>query len=96
MENKVNIIEQFLGVITKTSEWLDKFGIFKLFRTAFAIFILYWMSVFAFQPSKIFEKYSEWHDKVHAEKVEKTLEGLKQQTSTQVKMLLRKYYGGEK
>lgn len=29
-------------------------------------------------------------------KIEKTLDGLKQQTSAQVKMLLRKYYGGEK
>lgn len=74
MENKLNIVEQLFGIITKVSEWLDKFGIFKLFKTAFAIFILYWMCVVAFQPSKIFEKYQEWYDKVHSEKIEKTIE----------------------
>lgn len=74
MEQKINIVEQLFGLITKISEWLDKFGILKLFRTAFAIFLLYWMCVFAFQPSKIFEKYQEWYDRIHAEKIEKTLE----------------------
>ena len=29
MEQKINIVEQFFGLITKISEWLDKFGIFK-------------------------------------------------------------------
>ena len=74
MENKLNIVEQLFGIITKVSEWIDKFGIFKLFKTAFAIFILYWMVVVAFKPSVIFEKYQKWYDKVHAEKIEKTIE----------------------
>lgn len=74
METKINILEQFLGVITKTSEWIERYGIFKLFRTAFTIFLLYWMCVLAFQPSKIFEKYAEWYDKIHTEKIERTLE----------------------
>lgn len=74
MENKLNIAEQLFGIITKVSEWIDKFGIFKLFKTAFAIFILYWMCVVAFKPSVIFEKYQAWYDKVHSEKIEKTIE----------------------
>lgn len=74
MENKLNIVDQTFQLITKISEWLDKFGIFKLIKTAFAIFLLYWMCVFAFQPSKIFEKYQEWYDRMHSEKIEKTLE----------------------
>ena len=49
MEQKINIVEQFFGLITKISEWLDKFGIFKLFRTAFAVFLLYWIYVYSKQ-----------------------------------------------
>lgn len=74
MEQKINIVEQLFGLISKISEWLDKFGILKLFRTAFAIFLLYWMCVFMFNPSKIFEAYQTWYDKVHADKIEKTIE----------------------
>ena len=74
MENKIGIVDQIFQLITKISEWLDKFGIFKLIRTAFAVFLLYWMCVFAFQPSKIFEKYAEWYDRIHKEKIEKTIE----------------------
>lgn len=74
MENKINLVDQLFGVITKISEWLDKFGVFKLIRTAFAVFLLYWMCIFMFQPSKIFETYQTWYDKVHADKIEKTLE----------------------
>lgn len=74
MENKLNIVDQLFGIITKVSEWLDKFGVIKLFKTAFAIFILYWMCVIAFKPSIIFEKYQQWYEKIHTEKVEKTLE----------------------
>lgn len=74
MENKLNIVDQLFGIITKVSEWLDKFGVFKLFKTAFAIFLLYWMCVIAFKPSIVFEKYQEWYDKVHNDKIEKTIE----------------------
>lgn len=74
MENKLNIVDQLFGMITKVSEWLDKFGVFKLFKTAFAIFLLYWMCVIAFKPSVVFEKYQEWYDKVHNDKIEKTIE----------------------
>lgn len=74
MENKLNIIDQLFGIISKSSEWLDKFGVFKLFKTAFSIFLLYWMCVIAFNPSSLFEKYKEWYDKMHDDKVEKTLE----------------------
>lgn len=74
MENKLNIVDQLFGLITRVSEWLDKFGIFKLLRTAFAIFLLYWMCIFAFNPSRIFEKYQQWYDKIHNEKIEKTIE----------------------
>ena len=74
MENKLNIVEQTFGLITRMSEWLDKYGILKLLRTAFAVFLIYWMCVFMFQPSKIFEAYQAWYDKVHAEKIEKTIE----------------------
>lgn len=73
MENKLNLIDNLFGLITKVSEWIEKYGIFKLFKTAFAIFILYWMCVFAFKPSLIFNKYQEWYDKIHSEKVEKTI-----------------------
>lgn len=73
MENKLNIVDQLFGIITKVSEWLDKFGVLKLFRTAFSIFLLYWMCIIAFNPSKIFEKYQQWYDKMHNEKIEKTL-----------------------
>lgn len=74
MENKLNIIDQLFGLISKISEWLDKFGVLKLIRTAFTIFLLYWMCVIAFNPSVIFEKYQEWYDKLHDDKIEKTLE----------------------
>ena len=74
MENKLNIVDQLFGIITRVSEWLDKFGVVKLFRTAFAIFLLYWMCVIAFKPSIVFEKYQEWYDKVHNDKIEKTIE----------------------
>lgn len=74
MENKLNLIDNLFGLITKVSEWIEKYGIFKLFKTVFAIFMLYWMCVFAFKPSLIFNKYQEWYDKIHSEKVEKTLE----------------------
>ena len=74
MENKLNIVDQLFGIITKVSEWLDKFGVLKLIKTAFAIFLLYWMCVIAFRPSIIFEKYQEWYEKLHNEKIEKTLE----------------------
>lgn len=74
MENKLNIVDQLFGIISKVSEWLDKFGVVKLFKTAFAIFLLYWMCIIAFNPSKIFEKYQEWYDKIHNEKIEKTIE----------------------
>lgn len=74
MEQKINIVEQLFGLISRISEWLDKFGILKLFRTAFAVFLLYWMCVFMFNPSKIFEAYQTWYDKVHADKIEKTIE----------------------
>jgi hypothetical protein len=74
MENKLNIVDQLFGLITKVSEWLDKFGVKKLLRTAFAIFALYWMCIFMFNPSKIFEAYQAWYDKVHSEKIEKTIE----------------------
>lgn len=74
MEQKLNIVDQAFGLVTKISEWLDKYGILKLVKTVFAVFLIYWMCVFAFQPSKIFEKYQEWYDRIHAEKIEKTLE----------------------
>lgn len=74
MENKLNIVEQLFGIIQKVSDWIEKFGIFKLFKTAFAIFLLYWMCVIAFKPSIIFEKYQEWYDRMHDDKIEKTLE----------------------
>ena len=74
MENKLNIVDQLFGIITKVSEWLDKFGVKKLFKTAFAIFALYWMCILMFNPSKIFEAYQAWYDKVHSEKIEKTIE----------------------
>lgn len=74
MENKLNIVDQTFGLITKMSEWLDKYGILKLLRTAFAVFLVYWMCVIAFRPSIIFEKYQEWYDRIHSEKIEKTLE----------------------
>ena len=74
MEQKLNIVDQAFGLITRISEWLDKYGILKLVKTVFAVFLIYWMCVFAFQPSKIFEKYQEWYDWIHAEKIEKTLE----------------------
>lgn len=74
MEQKLNIVDQAFGLITRISEWLDKYGILKLVKTVFAVFLIYWMCVFAFQPSKIFEKYQEWYDRIHAEKIEKTLE----------------------
>ena len=73
MENKLNILDQLFALITKVSDWIEKHGLFKLIRTAFAIFLLYWMCVFAFKPSIIFDKYNEWYDKMHSEKVEKTL-----------------------
>lgn len=74
MENKLNIVDQLFGIITKISEWLEKYGVLKLFKTAFTIFVLYWMCLFAFNPSRIFEKYQEWYDKIHNTKIEKTLE----------------------
>ena len=74
MEQKLNIVDQAFGLVTRISEWLDKYGILKLVKTVFAVFLIYWMCVFAFQPSKLFEKYQEWYDRIHAEKVEKTLE----------------------
>lgn len=73
MEQKLNIVEQTFGLITKISDWLEKYGLFKLVKTTFAIILLYWMCVFAFKPSIIFDKYQEWYDKIHSEKVEKTL-----------------------
>lgn len=74
MENKINIVEQLFGLITRISEWLDRFGIFKLIKTAFAIFLLYWMCILMFQPSKIFNAYQAWYDKTHNAKIEKTIE----------------------
>jgi len=74
MEQKINILDQLFNLIAKVSEWVEKYGIFKLLKTAFAIFLLYWMCVIAFRPSIIFEKYQEWYDRIHSEKIEKTLE----------------------
>ena len=74
MEQKLNILDQLFGLITRVSEWLEKFGMLKLIKTAFAIFLLYWMCVIAFRPSIIFEKYQQWYDRVHSEKIEKTIE----------------------
>lgn len=72
MEDKISIIEQFLRLIENTTAFLDKFGIIKLFKTVFAIIILYWVVILSFHPSKIFDMYEKYQDKIHKEKVEDT------------------------
>lgn len=105
MDSKINIVNQLFNSITNISEWLDKHGFAKLLRTAFAIFLLYWMCVFMFKPSKIFEAYQTWYDKVHADKIEKTLEAhyqihgyvtdLKYRTNAMRSLILSLHNGSE-
>lgn len=74
MEQKLTITEQIFGLVEKMTGFLDKFGIIKLFKTIFAVVVMYWLIVLAFNPSKIFEAYDRYQDRIHKEKVEKTLE----------------------
>lgn len=74
MENKLNITEQIFGLVEKVTAFLDKFGIIKLFKTVIAIILLYWIIILSFNPSKLFEMYDRYQDRVHKEKVAVTLE----------------------
>ena len=72
METKINILEQFLKLVENVTGFLEKFGIIKLFKTVFAIIIMYWIIILSFNPSKIFEAYERYQEKIHKEKVEDT------------------------
>lgn len=74
MEKKFGIIEQFLGLVEKVTTFLEKYGILKLFKTVFAIIVMYWLIILAFNPSKIFEAWDKYQDRVHKEKVSETYE----------------------
>lgn len=74
MEGKLNILEQLLRIIENITGFLDKYGVIKLFKTVVAIIILYWLIIFSFNPSKIFEAYDAYQDRIHKEKVAVTLE----------------------
>lgn len=74
MEGKLNILEQLLRIIENIAGFLDKYGVLKLFKTVVAIIILYWLIIFSFNPSKIFEAYDAYQDRIHKEKVAVTLE----------------------
>lgn len=69
MEQKLTIAEQIFGLVEKVTGFLDKFGIVKMFKTIFAVVVMYWLIVLAFNPSKIFEVYERYKDKIHSEKV---------------------------
>lgn len=74
MEQKLTIAEQIFGLVEKMTGFLDKFGIIKLFKTIFSVVVMYWLIILCFNPSKIFEAYETWKDKIHSEKVAETLE----------------------
>ena len=74
MENKISILEQFLKLVENVTGFLEKFGIIKLFKTVFAIIILYWLIILSFNPSKIFEAWDKYQDRIHKEKVMETYE----------------------
>ena len=74
MEQKLTIAEQILGLVEKMTGFLDKFGITKLFKTILAVVLMYWLVILAFNPSKIFEAYDRYQERVHKEKVAETLE----------------------
>lgn len=74
MEKKLNILEQLFGLVEKVTGFLEKYGILKLFKTVFAVIVLYWLIILAFNPSKIFEAWDKYQDRVHKEKVMETYE----------------------
>lgn len=74
MQEKLTIVEQIIKLVEKVTGFLDKFGVIKLFKTVFAIIILYWLVLLAFNPNKIFEAYDAYQEKIHKQKVLNTLE----------------------
>lgn len=73
-ENKLNILEQFFKIVENLTGFLDKFGILKLFKTVFVVVVVYWLVIISFNPSKIFQMYEEYQEKIHKEKIEDTFE----------------------
>ena len=75
MEQKINIVEQLFGLISRKSQsgsinlvYLNCLG--QHLRCSYCIGCV----CLCLTPGKIFEAYQTWYDKVHADKIEKTIE----------------------
>ena len=74
MQNKINLAEQILKFFESITIFLEKYGIIKTFKTVFTCVLLYWLLVFSFKPSIIFDKWNEIKDDDHKGKIEETLQ----------------------
>ena len=69
-ENKINYTNTVLGWFEKIMEFTKKYSIWEIIKTLFLVLVFYVFAQILFHPEKIYEKYIQYINDKHTEKLE--------------------------